>query len=1192
MKNKSRRRRGEFLEHYRVDDAYLLKPDRKRGRPGILSGVDENGSPVLIKFWPKVAKENDAELREIWHHEVRQLHRLGGYPGASDTIVTLQQAGVDETGFYLVLDPGQRRPLDTILTRHPHGHWLLNQRSPSNRAKLWRNLLRVCRGLETLHTQGLLHKNIDHWAILSAGVDEPDFQLTGFEWSIRLVGAAAGRPSSRRPSRPDGEPSSFLHDWRDLGLLIADLMHISMGRLVDMKLSLSSVSEHMTVEEVRLLRDLIQAVPIDRLDGEIIERRISEILRTLEAEIATLDAKHYLAFRLGRNSKLSQQIREASDNEVEVDSTEEQLDYIKDDLSDSPLLIAIKLHQNESFRLVLQGKNLLYSLDAYLHQPTDAIPTWELAYCDHAELRGPASINVLGNVELQPSSLGVIDFIDARKRFGRMRGKIQSWQTLRREFELQKAPLDRGRKLHQALALTQFLEALYAAADAFPVEVLESDGEVQEDMYTLKVKSRSDTERETLSEAIGMKAPAFRFDDVLTNDRRSGDWVLTEARHVGTQEPTDTIWRFEEKRKSAKGPPTYLFSGANPPPQLKDPVLISGDFVGRDIQLQRHLKALRALADHEELLWMLVDPRRRILDSHESISQGSSFADLDESKQKAMTAIIETLPLFLVQGPPGVGKTRMVRELVNDIFHNDATARLLLSAQSNAAVDHLMDTLHPSFEADQEDILIVRCRPRDNNEEPSPYEIQMQASDIIKRFSKSSLVNSAPKHLKNSVIALASDLASSGAEDKGNSINTFARYARQAIEGLVVRAANVVFATTNSYELERLIDERGQFDWSIVEEAGKATGGELIAPLLLSYRRLMIGDHKQLSPFGSERIVRLLENPQAVKTALETGQEFVSRDLRDPSTDEVLDQIDDDSMSQDDFAALCSLAIDCLLLFERMIEDEFAQQVRKPKARTLAHRLDQQHRMHPAIARLVSRAFYDEGLDTHPSAVQRFGDAPCPVTTMDSKRLPSAPIIMVDMPYVQSTVKMDEAERYPRWHNPDELGAVLEILQLLSPSQNVSKPPSLAILSPYSEQVRRLQKRIDEDLSSFPNVQSFLPAVSSSSYCGTVDSFQGNEADVVVVSLVRNNHHSGVRSALGFLSDARRMNVLLSRAKWRMILVCSSEFLRTVIATSQDTDAAAEISFLSKILDGIERERSNGNSVVISYDRLMGKGKK
>ena len=81
---------------------------------------------------------------------------------------------------------------------------------------------------------------------------------------------------------------------------------------------------------------------------------------------------------------------------------------------------------------------------------------------------------------------------------------------------------------------------------------------------------------------------------------------------------------------------------------------------------------------------------------------------------------------------------------------------------------------------------------------------------------------------------------------------------QRLVEGLVLRAANLVFATTNSGDLERLLEERGQFDWAIIEEAGKATGVELLLPLLLSYRRLMIGDHRQLPPFGAERLGGLL----------------------------------------------------------------------------------------------------------------------------------------------------------------------------------------------------------------------------------------------------------------------------------------------------------------------------------------------
>jgi len=99
---------------------------------------------------------------------------------------------------------------------------------------------------------------------------------------------------------------------------------------------------------------------------------------------------------------------------------------------------------------------------------------------------------------------------------------------------------------------------------------------------------------------------------------------------------------------------------------------------------------------------------------------------------------------------------------------------------------------------------------------------------------------------------------------------------------MILRAANLVFATTNSAAIERLIDEGSLFDWTIVEEAGKATGGELISPLLLSNRRLMIGDHKQLPPYGVDKIAPLLGKVTDVKNALKLCEELISRHLKDP----------------------------------------------------------------------------------------------------------------------------------------------------------------------------------------------------------------------------------------------------------------------------------------------------------------------
>ncbi|MGN7734732.1 AAA domain-containing protein [Ensifer sp. 22564] len=1174
------RRKGTFLSAYKLEDRDLQRADRKSGRPSLTLGVDESGNHVLIKAWPRASGEGQEELRELWQHEVRHLYRLGGYPGASTSIATLLQAGFDDSGFYLVLDLGQRQPLATLLQHRQANHWLQNPRITRNRLLLWQNLSQIAFALEILHDQGLLHRNIDQWSILASGGSEPDFQLTGFEWSLRLAGAA-NAPSATRTKT--GAPASFVEDWRAFGELAAGLLGADLKRVIDLRIIPSDVADHLSSAEVRLLRQLIRIERLDRLDGEIVRLRIQEILRDLGASAAGREAKFHLVFRFA--GAFAQRIREASGNDVEVDDVEAMLGFVRADLGDAPLLLAIK-NEAQPFRLTLAGTLLTYSLTQYIQKP--GVPgTWEMAYCERAEATEAAAVNILGQVQLEARSLEIMDQRDAVARFPRLRGKLSSWEQLRRELDEEQAKPDRAKRVHQALALTQFLEALYAAADVYPVDikqVVDAHGAASADGEEVCVAMvpRQDPERDALSIALGLRPPAKRFEDVMMGDARIEDWVLTEARQVGDREISDTSWKFSRKDQQGASQPTYIFVGAERPTNFRDAALVPADFVGRDIQLRRRLRALRALADHSELLRMLDDPRSRILDSHEVAKSDERFAALDESKRSALGAIISTIPLFLVQGPPGVGKTRLVRDLVLDTLADNSSARLLLTAQSNAAVNHLMDELAEALEGHPREPVIVRSQSKDNKDDAGDFEVVRQTESLIAKLAASPLVAEAPQRLRKQLGDLQASVATKPKEERSS-----VTQGRQAMEALLVRGANLLFATTNSPELERLLDERGQFDWVMVEEAGKATGGELVAPLLLSYRRLMIGDHKQLAPFGSERIVQLLANPQAVAQALEAGAEFIGRTLRDMSTDEVLDEVDTD---QSDFPALCALALGQILLFERMIEDEFKVHKNKPKARRLAQRLTLQHRMHPALAEVVSHSFYDNELKTHEEAAARITGAPSPVSSSDSKRLPNAPLIFIDMPWVQATVgmKASDAERRPRWHNPAEVEAVRQILSLLKVRQSLEKPPTLAILSPYSEQVRRLKAAFDDNRASFPILGDLSPAIDADRYCGTVDSFQGNEADVVIVSLVRNNHHASLRRALGFLSDPRRMNVLLSRAKSNLYVIGSLEFIRSTIASNVGTEALQEAAFLGRFLEALETERQRGKAVIIPFERLVG----
>ena len=102
----------------------------------------------------------------------------------------------------------------------------------------------------------------------------------------------------------------------------------------------------------------------------------------------------------------------------------------------------------------------------------------------------------------------------------------------------------------------------------------------------------------------------------------------------------------------------------------------------------------------------------------------------------------------------------------------------------------------------------------------------------------------------------------------------------------------------------------------------------------------------------------------------------------------------------------------------------------------------------------------------------------------------------------------------------------------------------LAVLAPYRAQVARIARQIDGVRASAKSaITEFRGFTHDERICGTVDSAQGSEADLVIVSLVRNNPRTG-SPALGFLRDRRRMNVLLSRARQQLVLVGSLEFLR------------------------------------------------
>ena len=236
---------------------------------------------------------------------------------------------------------------------------------------------------------------------------------------------------------------------------------------------------------------------------------------------------------------------------------------------------------------------------------------------------------------------------------------------------------------------------------------------------------------------------------------------------------------------------------------------------------------------------------------------------------------------------------------------------------------------------------------------------------------------------------------------------------------------------------------------------------ELVSPLLLSHRRLLIGDHKQLPPFGTERMLRLLGSPANVKDALGSGQQLVHAALRQAGMEEVLGELEGTA----DFVSICGAAAAGLMMFETMVEEELGRQIdERQTTLPIARRLRHQHRMHPAICRLVSDVFYEGTLVTHGECERRFRENPTPFDIVDEDCLPTSPIVFVDMPYVQRAHGRMVIEQ-PWFHNPDEVEATVRVLSFLRAPNVTGGGPSLAVLTPYRDQAVKLESRIRREVA-------------------------------------------------------------------------------------------------------------------------------
>ncbi len=178
---------------------------------------------------------------------------------------------------------------------------------------------------------------------------------------------------------------------------------------------------------------------------------------------------------------------------------------------------------------------------------------------------------------------------------------------------------------------------------------------------------------------------------------------------------------------------------------------------------------------------------------------------------------------------------------------------------------------------------------------------------------------------------------------------------------------------------------------------------------------------------------------------------------------------------------------------------------------SISRRLDVQYRMHQDIMSFSSDVFYENSLQADKSVrTALLTDLP----TVTDSPLTNCPVHFIDTAgasYDEETEPNGDSRLNP-------LEAELVVKKVNELIEAGVSADMIAVISPYSAQVRYLRER--------------LPEIEIDS----VDGFQGREKEVVIVSLVRSNREGEV----GFLSDTRRMNVALTRARRKLIVIGDS----------------------------------------------------
>lgn len=571
-------------------------------------------------------------------------------------------------------------------------------------------------------------------------------------------------------------------------------------------------------------------------------------------------------------------------------------------------------------------------------------------------------------------------------------------------------------------------------------------------------------------------------------------------------------------------------------------------------------------------------------------AKGTPF-EYSAAQNRAIQHALLRSPLSVVQGPPGTGKTTVITEIVLQLLAREPNAKILITSQTNSAVDHVLTNLRkvdiPVLRLSSSARLVPELREHTLERKLVGWRKEVVSNltkrreelwsrmrdtlgeerkvvrDIFEMLYKARMGADSPaqqladkhnrhrrslsQHLRKLIerySSLKSLLPYLNHEDMeaafyqaldGISTAGWAQFAERnrllddwqanlssmrtqgKVRDKIVSGIRVFGATTNHVAAKKYRNLIDAYDYVIMDESGKATVAESLVPIVRAKKLVLVGDHRQLRP-------------------MLTGEREVEAWLRKEHSKDP-----DGFDSWEDYSNRPSL-------FEQVMEriDE-----------GYSSQLETCRRMPAEAVRLTSRHFYEpHGERIVPAQPER---------TIDAHGLSLARPGSVFF-YHTGTDKSDKSGTSSR--NKHTAKAVRQLIQRLDRCPEI-QGKSIGVITGYTAQLRLLRQEQRQHLRRLQHIDHKTLDIS------VVDRFQGLEKDIIILDLVRSE-----QLTLGFLANANRINVALSRHKGLLIIV--GNYTWTVDANAPGREQTDLPIPLQTYLRDLPNER-----IVTSLDQLL-----